>query len=284
MLTFLSVRRVAAGAAVAILIGAIVVFLRLRDVSVPANGVSEPTVLPNLTAATPPSAEAGHTPSSGIVASPLISSMPSGGNVPPYTGEPVIALAADPAVIAKVPAATYEGSTRELEGLADILAKTPGDIESWMRVAHIRHFYHDYAGARDAYEYLNIIADGLTVPFYNLGVLYGYYLNEPAKAAAKFEAAIARDPVNESFYTGFADFEREVLKNYAAAEATLKRGLARVPGEVNFFIALASLYRDTGRIAEAIDYYRRALATSALGEGERAAISAEIDRLEAKAR
>jgi tetratricopeptide (TPR) repeat protein len=212
----------------------------------------------------------------------LISPVRSGGNVPPYTGEPVVALAADPAVIAKIPAAIYEGSTRELGDLAAKLAKTPGDTESWMRVAHIRHFYHDYAGARDAYEYLTIIADELTVPFHNLGGLYGYYLKEPAKAGPKFEAALTRDPVNVSFYTGFSDFEREVRKDYPASEALLKRGLERVPGDVNLFIALAALYRDTGRTAEAVDYYRRALASSALGEGERAAISAEIKRLEAK--
>ena len=91
-----------------------------------------------------------------------------------------------------------------------------------MEVARIKHFYNDDRGAADAYEYLNIIASGDPIPFYNLGMIYAYNLKEPARALPKFQAAIKRDPQSAVYHLGLAGFYREVVKNFPAAE---RRGI-----------------------------------------------------------
>lgn len=222
------------------------------------------------------------------VATPLdISSVPgrSGPSPPPdvalpYTGEAVERLNADSVFLTQVPAAAYQASLGELADLARHLDDRPRDVEAWMRVAYIKHFYHDEVGARDAYEYLNRIAASHPLAFYNLAVLYGYYLQEPEKAIAKYQAAIQRDPTNVNYYVGFADFYREVLSNLPAALALLQEGLARVPNDVNFAIALGALHAAMGNIAEAQHFYEQALAGDLLGAGERAAIMRAVERLE----
>lgn len=199
---------------------------------------------------------------------------------PSYTGEPVHVLVADPEVLRQVPVETHERSKAELADLAVKLAEHPRRPDDWMRVAFIKRFYHDYTGARDAYEYLNIISEADALPFFNLGGLYGYYLQEPARALPKYEAAIQRDPINSSFYAGLSDFYRDVLKDMPAAERTLLKGLRHVPTDPNLLAALAALAEAMGDMPKAVSYYERALAV-AVGEGERAAITAAIERLKA---
>lgn len=199
--------------------------------------------------------------------------------VPKYLGRPVGELAADQAVVSKIPAEVYETSKKQLAELAAAIAKNPGDTDLWMQVAGIRHFYHDYLGERDIYEYLNQFAPFLSVPFYNLANLYGYYLKEPHKAIPKYQSALAAEPSNESFYTGFADFYREVLGDLPAAERVLLAGAAKLPTEPNLYLSLATVYRAKGDVPRAVASYERALATGRMAEQQSAAIAAEIARL-----
>lgn len=200
---------------------------------------------------------------------------------PPYRGAPVAVLRGDPAVIARLPAATHQQSLRDLERFAASLAENPLQPNLWMWVAHVKQLNGDYAGTRDAYEYLNVIAERDGLPFYNLAVIYGYYLKEPSRAEAKYEAALEREPLNTSYYTGFSDFYRQVRGDLERAAATLRRGLEQLPGDTNLFIALAALYREVGDRASAIRYYEAALESGGLGSGGRAAILEELERLRA---
>ena len=204
---------------------------------------------------------------------------PPASGIPPYTGSPVAVLNGDPYAVSQAAAGLYEKSKRELVDLAVSLAQNPRQPETWMRVAYLKHYYEDNIGARDAYEYVNLIADERAVAYYNLAVLYGYYLKEPAKAASKFRAAIARDPANASFYTGFADFYREVVKDPISAEAALQEGLSKIPAKTNLYVSLGSLYAGMGRRPDAVRAYESALADPAMGPAERAAISREVERL-----
>lgn len=199
----------------------------------------------------------------------------------PYRGAPVNDLRADPEVLRQVPAATLEQSRSELADLTVHLAEQPDDPDGWMRVAFIKRFYRDYAGARDAYEYVNVIAPHIGVPFQNLGILYGYYLKEPARAIPKYERAIALEPGNPSFYLEFANFWRDVVGDSARAEATLLDGLKRLPGDPSLAAALALLYEARGDTAEAIAYYELARDGHAIGSAERVAIERELARLKA---
>lgn len=266
-------RWMALGLAVAVLLAAAAILAvrreRLAVTPAPAPSVLAPaTVTPPATLPASPPASASAEATADKSAGPAA-----------YTGLPIQILNADPEVVAKVPAPVFERSQQELTELAATIKARPLDRDAWMRVAYIRQFYNDYAGTRDVYEHVNRIADEFALPFYNLGVLYGYHLGEPEKAGPKFEAALSRDPINPSFYTGFADFSREVLHDPKAAEATLLRGLGRLPGDANLLIALGALFRETGDVGQAIAYYEAALASGALSDAERTAIRAEVERL-----
>ena len=252
-------------------LGAIFVF---TDWFRPAEPMAE-----NERADLPPLATA--TPSGGV-ASPAAIPPTAAYAFPPYQGAAIHALNPDKNFLTQVPEETYRKSLEELASLAVRLAENPSDVDGWMRVAYIKHFYGDEFGTRDVYEYLNLAADNAPIPFYNLALLYGYYLKEPAKAMPKFEAAIKRDPANAEFYAGFADFYRDVMQDPPAAERVLLSALARLPNELNIEIALAALYRSMGEFKKSIAYYERALGHPALNPESRSAITDELARLRQK--
>lgn len=199
----------------------------------------------------------------------------------PYRGEPVTVLDADPRFLEQVPPEAYQKSIRDLAALSERLTKNPTDTPAWIQVAYIKHFYNDDLGARDVYEHLNLISGEYALPFYNLALIYGYNLKQPQKAVSKFEAAIARDPLNASYYIGFSDFYREVMRDLASAEKVLLQGLVKLSGDANLASALGAVYQEKGDVVSAIAYYEKALASPVLGPGERAAISAEVEKLKA---
>lgn len=205
-------------------------------------------------------------------------STPSPASPPPYRGAGVDVLNADPVFLKQVPKDYYEKSKRELADLAVKLAENPNQPQLWMRVASVKHFYNDDAGAADAYEYMNRISSD-PVGYYNLALVYGYNLKQPQKAIPKFESALKYNPWNTSFYIGFANFYREVLNDLPAAEKVLLEGETKVPAEVGLYAALGSLYKAMADTTKAIVYYEKALAMRDLSRGEREALAAEIERL-----
>ena len=223
-------------------------------------------------------------PPTSSILPPLATSSP-GGSPPaldrssPYRGAPVTELKPDLKLLAGIPEATYQRSLSELGALAGRIAENPHDTESWMRVAFIKHFYSDDLGARDAYEYLNVVANDYALPFYNLANLYGYYLKDPIKAIPKYQAAIARDSLEVSYYIGFAEFYRDVLGDRDRGFEVLRAAEAKTPGNPTLWTTLAAFYKGRDNPAEAIRYYEKALSFSALGPNERAAIVVEVERL-----
>lgn len=197
----------------------------------------------------------------------------------PYRGAPVNDLAADPSVVAQAPHLLGLAEA-ELDDLDAKLAEDPGQIELWKRVASIKHFFNDDLGARDAYEYVNQIAPGDALAFYNLGLIYGYNLKEPAKAEAKLARALELSPFAASFYLGFANFHRDVRGDAPRAEAILRDAYGFVPLDPSIHTALALLLREKGDSAGALEFYQKALATGDLSAGERAAIEAAVVEIE----
>ena len=208
--------------------------------------------------------------------------MPPPPSAPAYTGLPVQALNPSADILKQVPADTYEKSRKELVEFAVLLAANPQDASGWMRVAYIKRFYGDYAGTRDAYEYLNVIAPSDALPFVNLAGLYGYYLKQPARAIPKYEAAIRLDAMNPAYYLDFANFYREVAQDLPAAERVLEQGLAKIPTDVNLMVSYAALSETVSKTARAIEFYERILARTDLEVQQRTVIRAEVDRLKAK--
>lgn len=250
---------------------ALVVFLgvvssrELRRVNV-AKNIKAP-ILPTLE--TPPSAKK----------SPEVSGViESVGTLPEYSGEPIASLTADPSFLKQISEATYKKSLDELAALAVTIAVNPGEVDAWMQAAYIKRFYNDYRGVSDIYEYVNRIAPTYTLAFYNLAVLYGYYVHEPQKAIGKFHEAIRLDPVNVSFYIGLAEFYKAINK-LNEAEEILRAGESKVPADPAYLATLGSVYKAKGDIAASIRYYERALQVGGLGESQSAVITAELERL-----
>ena len=254
--------RIALGVAIAAVAVGLVVFSHLRSQSPPS---AAPIATSSAGAALPPAAP------------PEPSREPAA--IPPYVGAPVHALAADPAVLGQVPAETYERSRAELAGLAVTLAAKPKDFDGWMRVAFIKRFYRDYAGAADAYAYAAEVDLGQPLPHYNLGGLYGYYLKDPVRARRSYAAALALDPKNVSYAIGLADFYREVMGDLAAAERVLLEIERLVPGDTNMHLALANFYVLRGDAASAIPHYESALASGDLSSAHRQAVADTLERV-----
>ncbi|RJQ36828.1 hypothetical protein C4552_02970 [Candidatus Parcubacteria bacterium] len=204
------------------------------------------------------------------------------GETPNYLGVAVATLNADPDFLKQVPPETDAKLRAELADIAHQLEKDPRVPALWMRVAYIKHFYNDDAGARDAYEYLNIISPSDGLPFYNLALLYGYYLKEPAKAEAKFQAAIDRDPNHAAYYYGFGAFYREVVHNPGRAEEVLLAGLRVASEDAGLVGGLASLYEEQREYAKAKKYYETLLGLTDLSDAERAAARAALERIAKK--
>ena len=233
-------------------------FLILRTKTAPSV---TPSPLPSLPAAT----LSLQSPTSETSPTPIV------GKVPPYQGEPVSKLNPDPNFL-----------KQELNDFSAQLAQNPGEVGFWKRVAQIKYFYDDYIGTRDAYEYLNQIAQSDAVAFYNLASLYGYDLKEPAKAIPKYREAIKLNPWSASFYIGFAGFYQDVLRDLKSAEEVLLAGEKQLPQEPSIAVALGSLYENTGKTQGSIAHYEKALSIGGYTKDEEAAIRRAIDRVRSK--
>ena len=125
----------------------------------------------------------------------------------------------------------------------------------------------DYKGARDVFEYAGKLRPKSSSPFFNLGDLYGYFLNDPQKAETNFLKALENDPYSYSIFLNLADFYRY---KYPGKEdlydKVLLSGLERIPEEVNIIAALAAYYRETGQVDKAITFYERLLKLNPLNE------------------
>lgn len=271
MFNYLSENKKTAALAIAaaVLIFGAVVFAVWMKSRTPAAGNTGGNVLPPVAGLLPsPSSGGGGNP-------PLLAT----GALPPYRGEAVGKMNADKLFLANASQEKYQNFLKELVNLASDLAANPGQPDKWKSVASIKHSYGDNIGARDAYEYANLISPNDPVSFYNLAVIYGYDLKEHAKAVQKFEAALKLDPANISFYYGLANFYRDAAKDLSRAEQVLLEGIAKTPLDASLTSLLGSIYKDKGDISHALEYYEKALKDTGLNQGTRDAIKAEIEKL-----
>ena len=246
-------------------------------VELPVLSVTDPTatLLPPL----PAVSQVEPFPTSAGAPGGSVGTAPPPPILPPYNGQPLHVVVVDPEVVRQVGEATLAASKAELADLAVTLAAHPQSPDDWMRVAHIKRFYHDYTGGRDAYEYLNVIMPNLAVPFANLGILYGYYLKEPERAVPKYERAIALEPGNASFYLEYAGFLRDVVNDAVKAEKTLLAGLLKLPNDASLAASAAALYQSLGNTVKAIAYYELARSAHPPGSAAYVAITRELEKL-----
>lgn len=113
--------------------------------------------------------------------------------------------------------------------LTDILKADPNSFNEWMDLALLLKSIGDYEWARDAWEYAGAIRPNASLPFVNLGTLYGYYLKNPVKAEANLLHAIENEPRLLDFYARMVDFYVEVMNDKGKAVDFLDRAIEKYP-------------------------------------------------------
>lgn len=197
--------------------------------------------------------------------------------LPKYTGRPLSEVNfgqgfSDPG------SGAIEKKRGDLKVLAAVLNANPmgsGGVDDWIAVGIIKKFFNDYEGTRDAWEYTGVLYPNNALSFANLGNLYAFYLNDPAKAEFNFRKAIINDPYQPGYYLNLADFYKTVyVSKKSEAPKVLLEGMSAIK-DVNLVLALATYYRDSGDKTNALKYYQETLKLSP----DHAGIAEEIDRL-----
>ncbi len=138
-----------------------------------------------------------------------------------------------------------EDSKKEItNSIKDISASLKQDsslFNKWLDLGIFRKAIGDYGGALDAWEYAGSIRPQNSLSFSNLGVLYGYYLNDPLKAEKNFLTAITNDPKSTVLYIKIADFYIEVMDDIQKARDILMKGIEEKAGEGDLRVYLNSL-------------------------------------------
>jgi tetratricopeptide (TPR) repeat protein len=157
---------------------------------------------------------------------------------PPYIGDPIENIGND-SFIAQVPPASLLAYKTELAELKASLSKKPGNFDGWLRLGVIKKFFNNYTGARDAWEYANIIAPKNSSAYYNLGGLYGAYLKDFKKAEERYLTAIENDPKFSYLYVDFANFywTFDISKKHLA-KGVIEKGLVALPDDPSLLQAL----------------------------------------------
>lgn len=158
-----------------------------------------------------------------------------------YTGDPIDNVGNDP-FLKEIPPDYFKKYTQELTDLKKSLGEKPANFDQWLRVGIIKKIFNNYIGARDAWEYAKKINPFLSVSYFNLGELYGWYFKDFTKAEDNYLKAIETDPALAQVYIGLANFYTYVYKAKAdQTDDVLRRGLKELP--------------DNEELKRALDYY-----------------------------
>ena len=179
---------------------------------------------------------------------------------PRYKGQPVGLLNADAAIVKQIPPDRMKEYTDELLKLDSDLLKKHAEHSRWHEAASIKKFFNDFIGARDIWEYVLVVDSKDTAVFSNLGSLYAMHLPDYPKAEKYYLQAIAVNPALTPAILGLADLYKTFYKEkYAEVPTVIKKGLLAVPGDANLMIFLATYYKESGLIQEALKYYEESL-------------------------
>ncbi|MCH7883394.1 hypothetical protein IIA95_03200 [Patescibacteria group bacterium] len=114
----------------------------------------------------------------------------------------------------------------------------------WIDLGLKRKAEEDLEGARDAWEKAASIDPNRAVIFHNLGVIYGYYLNDLKRAEENFLASLQKDPKRAYLRIAVFEFYRDVAKDPEKAKNILQQGIS---ADVDFPDALRALLEKFNR-------------------------------------
>ena len=156
-------------------------------------------------------------------------------------------------------------------------------FNDWLNLGIYRKQIGDYEGARQAWDYASALQPNNNISFYNLGVLYHYYLKDFPKAESNFLTSIKKNPSYPQTYGELHDlYQFSYKQDTTAAIDILKQGLKAADHNINLLVKLAVYYRDVKKDSvNARLYFRQAKeSATAAGDATRAnALDAEIKAL-----
>lgn len=165
-----------------------------------------------------------------------------------------------------------------IETVINDLKKDSSQANKWLSLGINWKIVGDIEGARLAWEYAAALEPINSVPFFNLGDLYHYYLKDFAKAEKNFQQAIANDPsFIQAYRSLFELYTLSYTEKAHLADDILLEGLKKSPNNVDLLVTLAQYYKGTGKTEEAKKYYKMAIT-----EAEKAGNTALVESLKSE--
>lgn len=143
---------------------------------------------------------------------------------------------------------------------AERVKKSPNDFDGWIQIGILKKTIGDFEGARDAWEYVGVIAPLNSISFSNLGELYWRYLHDYPKSEINFKTSIKNRPDDTSTYislSGLYFYSYEEKKDLA--DDILFDGLKANPDDNNLMKALAALYERQKDYSRSLEWWKKVL-------------------------
>ena len=136
-----------------------------------------------------------------------------------------------PVLSGTIPEGLLPSTRAEMERIVSELKKNPSNAPLWSALGLYRKAAGDYEGARLAWEFARQLYPEEPVTIENLGVLYGWYLNNPAKAEEMLRLSIEKAPTETSRYLRLFEFYHDVVQDDGKARRAIEQGLRVLPND-----------------------------------------------------
>jgi tetratricopeptide (TPR) repeat protein len=197
---------------------------------------------------------------------------------PQYRGQSLTYLG-DTAILAKYPNEFVDRYRERLANVVNLMGKYPKDDTYWIELGIIKKQFDNYLGTRDAWQYALMLNSKNPITYYNLGSLYGLYLNDPKKAEENFQQSLKLDPTFSQSYLALAEFYGAYKEKSDLVDDVLLEGLRVLPGDHNLILHLAIHYKSVGDKENAIKYFEQFLKLANLTKSQVEAVKKELESL-----
>lgn len=150
-------------------------------------------------------------------------------------------------------------TTEKINKLTEELKKDNNLFSNWIELGLYRKLIKDYEGAKEVWEYTNLVWPKNNISFNNLGDLYHFYLKDFPKAEQNLRTAIENNKQNTGTYTALHELYKYSYKqDTILVTDILFEGLAENPNNIDLLTTLAAYYKETGNTINAKKYYEQA--------------------------
>jgi tetratricopeptide (TPR) repeat protein len=189
-----------------------------------------------------------------------------------------LAIARKPLVIKKaLPEVTARMAKEKIAEAVQLIEQNYDYDAPWLELGGYRRLIGDYDGALAAWKFLTEIRPQAYVPYHNIGDLYVFILKDHIKGESYFLKSLEVGPGNIQGYLALALLykDSQVLKKQSLIDDLLLEGLKNNPKNFVLLYALGEYYRDNGDKTSALKYFEEALGI----HPESAEVAEEIRKL-----